>query len=703
MRQPVGWVEASVVGEPKTHLPKLIGLPVSAAGMGQTLPVEPPPAAALGWTRHQQGVGMSITCSPRVVGHNRPDFHSLESILAGPPFAGKSGEALVLAIYNYFTSKLDGTYHFWPHDERGGHPAMRRANFDAARMLNCYGWAICGQNARFLYDLYRAAGLEARCIGLPGHALCEVKYDGRWHILDVDMWTWFRTPEGHIASAAELAGDAFKLILENTNKSDPCNLPDRSLQSYAEMYSKTPVAAGHVKDIAPHYSTGGHAMDFRLRPGERLIRSQAHASRFHMPQDWTAALRRWTTEWHGHPRERFDPFRSMGNGRWIYQPNLAAGWRDLDDGAWQRQGLTQNDQGLAGPGEVSFRIQSPYIFCGIPNWSKPQVTSSEGAWLYVEAEGGVVAELTDAEGRWVEVGEAMLSPAAGVPEAPGRRYDITPIVDGRYECLIRFRVPAGGRLRGFRFEGYIMTAPMSLPRLTPGDNPMEVRYGDARGLATTPWSQIVDFRSGSTDGQAAAQAQAGKPVPPGKPMPPGPWHQAQNARLEPYVEGWQMISPTQADKPVRAVWRFDAPAGRRFAWFHALAGVREGPVDQPRRRATLEWSPDGQSWRALTSIEISNSYHQWDTSLDAQADIDGGAEAIWIALTSQTPITDLEFHGHLLEQPHQADSLRIVHTWLEDAQVRRFEAPPTATRYVLRCGPNPTAHTIDMSVPSARK
>jgi hypothetical protein len=58
--------------------------------------------------------------SPRVVGEIRPDYHSLETLLAAPRFRGRQGEALALALYDTFTSTVDGTWHGWPANEREG-------------------------------------------------------------------------------------------------------------------------------------------------------------------------------------------------------------------------------------------------------------------------------------------------------------------------------------------------------------------------------------------------------------------------------------------------------------------------------------------------------------------------------------------------------------------------------------------------------
>ena len=192
----------------------------------------------------------AMSFSPRVVGVNRADFYDLRTILQSPQFAGKQGEQLALAIYNYFTSTVDGTYHFWSPNENEGCPRLRGDVSDPVKFLNVYGWMLCGNHALTLYELYRAAGFQARQFGLPGHSVCEVFYEGRWHFLDVDMWTWFRTPEGHIASAFELAKNAKSLIVDNTAKSNPCNLPDRDLPGYAAMYASGKTLDDHVADAA---------------------------------------------------------------------------------------------------------------------------------------------------------------------------------------------------------------------------------------------------------------------------------------------------------------------------------------------------------------------------------------------------------------------------------------------------------------------
>ena len=614
--------------------------------------------------------------SPRVVGEHRADFYSLETLLASPPFAGKTGEALALALYDYFTSTADGTWHGWPMNECEGEPVDWGDVSDPVKLLNAYGWLICGQNAGMLYGLYRAAGLPARCFSLPGHNLCEVHYDGRWHVLDVDMWTWFRTPEGHIASACELAQHARALIVENRKKSSPCNLPDRRLDGYAQMYDQAQASLkdGQLTTIFPHWATRAHTMDFVLRPGETLIRSQGHEGRFHMPQSWQEFMKGPSKdEWHGIPRERFEPFRTVGNGRWIYAPDLTARTRDVELGVWRRQGLAQDARGLVGPGSAVFRIQSPYPFCGLPDWQTTPYTCSNGVWLTLAGAGPVTAEVTDAEGHFVAV--------ASTRGTFARKPDITPLLEARYDALIRVTLAAGARLDRLAFEGYLMTAPLSLPRLAEGQNRMELRVLDKFRKRTTPWTMPVDFRSEAALKTALVCLARGT-------LAPG-----SRNRL-------RVIPP--ADGPAQAVFRFDAPEMRRFAWAYVIATVPEGPTNAPAQQATLEWSTDGASWTPFASLAIPNTPLQWDASIDGEIVPPEGIQTVWIRVTSETGVIALDLAGHLGEPPSSGE-LRITHRWKEGGAEHVFEAPSGKAVYEVPCGRDPEVHTIEMRVPSVAR
>lgn len=613
--------------------------------------------------------------SPRVVGRFRPDFHSLEAMLASPQFAGKEGEDFVLAVYNYLSSPVDGTYHFWPSSESMGQPRFRRANVDQIKIINNYGWAICGQMSHMLLAIWTAAGFKARSYGLPGHALCEVFYDNRWHHVDVDMWTWFRTPAGHIASAFELSQNAKALILDNKNKSSPCNLPDRDLEGYAEMCSRADVGDSDINTVRPDWCDRSHNMDFQLRPGETIIRTQENQGRFILPGDWLGYLEKFVKEWHGVPRERYGLLRTFGNGRWIYEPNLSNKYADFAAGVWEQKGIQQTEEGLAGLGHATFRIQSPHPFAGVPDWSMGRVTTSNGVWLRVEGQGDVRVEMTDPEGVW----QTVFTDSG----AFNKQFDVTSMMNARYDCLIRLRLGEKALLNRFRFEGFFTVAPISIPRLAQGDNPMELRTGDKHGLHTVPWRETIDFRE-----KADLAAQ---------------WTEASNAKSVPFVKGWQAVGPLDASRPVQVVYRFAAPVGRKFGWAYFLTAHKERLADQPQGRAFTEWSLDGQDWMPLAERMISNTSANWDCSLDAELLLPDGADQVYLRITSDTAIGNVEFTGHLLIKDTPAADLVITHAWKESGTVHRFQAPASATTYSVTCGENPFAHAITMTSPSVVK
>lgn len=618
---------------------------------------------------------MDSAFSPRVVGKFRPDFHSLDALLGSPQFAGKQGEELVMAVYNHFTSQVDGTYHFWPSSENDGQPRKRRSCADPIKIFNAYGWAICGQMSTMLYTIWTAAGFKARLYGLPGHALCEVFYDGRWHHYDVDMWSWFRTPQGHVASAYELSQNAHALIVENQNKSNPCNLPDRSLEGYADMCSRAEVADGDIKSVRADWGIRAHNMDFQLRPGETIIRTQENQGRFVMPQGWLEMKEKFQCEWHGYPRERFTPFRSFGNGRWIYEPNLSSRYGDFAAGVWENKGLGQGEMGLRGAGNATFRIQSPYPFAGVPDWKSGTVTSSSGIWLEVSGEGRVSVEITNPQGQWQTVYVC--------DKAFQEQIDITAIMKARYECLVRFTLGEGAKLSRFRFEGFFMVAPITLPRLAQGENPMELRCCDKHGQHTVPWTQMVDFRD-----SADLKAQ---------------WVTASNVTIQEWPEGWQMIGLADESQPVKAVFKFDAPRGRQFGWAYLLTCHREGPPGQPARKAFTEWSVDGKNWTPLAERQMTNTDLQWDCSLEGEVLTPDGAPTIWLRITSETAVCNVECYGHLQVADVAEAPLEITHSWKESGQIREFKVPAGQTDYTITCGQEPRDHAIKMSRPGAVK
>jgi len=177
---------------------------------------------------------------------------------------------------------------------------------DPVKMLNVYGFALCGDNAPVLMELWRAAGLRARR-GYPiAHCVSEAWYDGGWHMMDADESVLFldrdnRTilPENAVARDHDLARRAY---------------PSEHL---AALYD---FDATHTGDFPSHES---HRMDFTLRPGEALEFRYEQGKKFHFAPNPvlflldSADLHRWGA----------NAWATLRNGKWSYAPRTDGPWK----------------------------------------------------------------------------------------------------------------------------------------------------------------------------------------------------------------------------------------------------------------------------------------------------------------------------------------------------------------------------------------
>ena len=426
-------------------------------------------------------------------------------------------------------------------------------------------------------------------------------------------------------------------------------------------------------EVWPHGATQAHAMDFALRPGEKLIRSERNEGRFPYPDSGRPFVKEGPAGWKGEPRAA--PFRTDGNGRWIYEPNLAVGYLDFAVGVRERHGIEQTEEGLAGAGQCVIPFVSPDPFAAVPDYSGAQTIYHDGSWLTLRASGDVKVEIGDPLGSWNAVAVA----ATGAEE----RIDISPLLESRCNFNIRLTLGANARVSKFRFEGYLLTAPLTLPRLDEGVNVMTLKCKDKYGLATVPCEILPDFR---TTAAVPLSRQAA----------------IRNGVVRPGADPWQVIAPKE-EGPVQATFTFDAPAGEKFAWFYALASVAVGPTNAPPQHAKLEWRGEGGEYRSLAEMAIGNSPPQRDCRMDGEQILDRPGRTVVVRVTSDTPIGGLGFVGHLAYDAAISVRPEITHRWREGNTERQFVAPPESDRYWFRCGPNPSGHVMEMSVPSVRE
>ncbi len=620
---------------------------------------------------------MNSTFSPRVVGTNRADFTDIESFLKFKKFTGKKDEELILAIYDYLTSTVDGTYHWWDIEESKGEPTMKGRVLDPVKLFNVYGFMICGQMATVLYRIYTTAGYKARQFGAPGHSISEVFYDDSWHFLDMDMWTWFKNKNNKIASAYELSRNSFELIVENKNKSNPCNLPDRTLKGYAEMFHELGqnTKGNDIDSVWPDFSIQSHTMDFHLRPGESMMRSTEALGRYHLPNRFIPMINRSSLqkEWKGYPSERYAPFRTYGNGFWVYEPNLSSEYQDYQVGVWETNRISANKLGLAGEGYSIFRILSPYVFCGKPKLENGIITASEGIHITLKGKGKVDLEITNAENEWIKIMEFT----GDFDE----KIDITELFDGRYNAFIKITQSINSLVEKFKFEGYIQTAPLAIPRLEKGNNQFVVLEKDRFGQKTLPFHMPVDFRENKGLGNKILNCV--------------------NGVVQVERPGWLAIFKQEPKSPVQVTFRFDLPLNKKMAWCYIHTSIKETKWGSEKGFAKIESSEDGVQWQEVCRREIAQTKLYWDCSLESYLQFKKPIDSIYFRITSDTNISGFHCFGHILENEH-AGRLQITHNWKENTENFSFTAPENDKNYSFNCSETPSKHSITMSVASLK-
>jgi hypothetical protein len=322
----------------------------------------------------------AIAAGVKVVSEKNPDASSVETILASIIKPDMTPQQKAEAIFDYLVHR---TYHCMPPEEPTADVIKQRQYFgenakvqDATKMLNVYGHAICGSVAWVINEFYNTAGLYGRIDGVDGHTICETKYDGKWHYLDVDMMGFVRRPDGTICSADDIKADKNLLLVKN----------DKT----PAIYFKYDGANGMwgCLDSGVKYSMYGrkfsaHSMNLTLREGESLTR--------YFKRQWAPKYRFLYPNWAG--SEYANTLKALGNqgpsrpetyylfkdgdvarfGNWelIYEPSLAKA--SSMAGIYQSTNVAHADaapflktEKAGAPSEVVYNYFSPYGCAGCP-------------------------------------------------------------------------------------------------------------------------------------------------------------------------------------------------------------------------------------------------------------------------------------------------------------------------------------------------
>jgi len=118
------------------------------------------------------------------------DNSSLETIVADVIrlSGAKTNDEKAIAIYNYLNQTI--FHNAYPNEKAP-------QSVGPLKVLNVYGWGLCGGQHTVLKSLFETAGWQVRYRGWsdPGHTTVEVNYDNHWHYFDVFLKAYFWTKD----------------------------------------------------------------------------------------------------------------------------------------------------------------------------------------------------------------------------------------------------------------------------------------------------------------------------------------------------------------------------------------------------------------------------------------------------------------------------------------------------------------------------
>ena len=353
---------------------------------------------------------------------------------------------------------------------------------DPVKMLNVYGYTLCGDDAQVIADIWRAAGFKTRRGRPQGHCTTEVFYDGAWHLLDGDenIICLLRDNET-IAQEAEIVRDHDLMKRTHTYGILAADSRDRD-----EFSASLTVYEGDDRsgDWNSHI---GHTMDYTLRPGESIEWRWDHREKAHGIWEGQSLLTGWgETAWARH-----------ANGYWRYEPNVAR--RPFREASPDAEGLTTyvtrsprlHPAASGAPGHIVIPMTAPYVMVGGRVTLKGVRAGDGGIALSFAEVGGqysLVGEVTEAGPTDLEFDLDERFPTGGPPH---------------YQYLLKLEMAANGAadavgIDGILIENDLQMAQLALPGLTLGENVIEYsdeQPGERKVRLTHSWVESTKSRA----------------------------------------------------------------------------------------------------------------------------------------------------------------------------------------------------------------
>ena len=400
----------------------------------------------------------------RVTTDRTVDARSLESIVRDVVrlSGAKTQDEKAIAIYEWLHQAI--FHHAYPVE------ASPRS-VGPLKVLQVYGWGLCGGQHTVLKALFEAAGwtVRYRSWSDPGHTTIEVLYDGRWHYFDVFLKCYFwmkdrstvagqddivkdpsivldalkdgRVPAHHYLCCGDNAEGVVRGC--RSSKAHPPSGPENGWAS----------VTGRDRDYAPRLRLPAGAtlrLEWKGEPGRTAVDNKALHTCGNKDFRGDPVL--------GPLLEHYGP-RSHSNGTFTYAPDFSRGADVADialDGASAKDGRLV----ASGAGRAVFDLSLPYA--------------------YVDAR--VEAGFEGGEGR------LSVSVDGGKTWRPAPPGELRGLVRQAYGLRLKAEFP--GALTRLKVEAVVEHNRGVLPHLLPGANAVTV---SAAGPAPSDRKVAVEY------------------------------------------------------------------------------------------------------------------------------------------------------------------------------------------------------------------
>ena len=410
----------------------------------------------------------------KVVADKAPDCSSLKAIVQSVTRGCKTNDEKAIALYNFLRL---ANYHLNYPSEKGG--------ISSLKLINVYGWSLCGGLHTVEASLWREMGWKWRYIGWskPGHTTVEAFYDGQWHYLDTFLKFYAWKPDSRapgqrtIASQEDIRANpelVTKALVKDPSRGVYYARDNRfeTINDKANFFAQaffvcgdTPegvllgvrnskVAGSQTGWNGIKFDSGDYSTDVNLSPGQALTLTWDAVDNGH----WWGG-KRWTPRHSCGDKEYrncsclgpiLEPYRATAAARGYANGQLRIacdfrGKRALQDVAASdnarhtSRGLEPSDKSR--PASITLRLSSPYI-----------LTLASG-----QAGGSDMVEVSIDEGKTFK--------AVALD-------DFTDAVQGKYDALVRLTFSK--LLTHVTLNATVQCNRCSLPYLSPGRNTITV-------------------------------------------------------------------------------------------------------------------------------------------------------------------------------------------------------------------------------------